>query len=166
MIDKAKKFLSIFAIYLSITGLISFSEFILEEACQTVMFGTWQAIDAKQWPFVLQSSDLMESSNNTLKVINYVFGWINPISFMSYRAYAIATDDYIHSLRLKIFAHRPELFAGRYFQVEIQPQRIEHFADYNVIHAHKLRVRTQKNSLEPFLVSGFIVIRDKFVWIE
>lgn len=97
---------------IGIMGLVTFSLFIFEESFQTIMFGTWPAQDAKDWELVLEGISLMESSNKAMKIVNYTFGYIQPLAFLSYRQYGIAADYYTKSLKAKVFANAPELFIG------------------------------------------------------
>jgi hypothetical protein len=129
IIEKGKQFLKYFATYLAIAGLVTFSMFIIEEAYQTVMFGTWPAQDADRWDLVLKGSDLMEDINKTLKIINYCAGWIQPLAFISYHAYSKSAEYYVEALRAKAFANAPELFIGRTVTVGFNPQRSERTED-------------------------------------
>ena len=102
---KIKVYFQFFAIYLTIAGLSSFCMFILEESFQTVMFGTWQAINAQDWALVKKGSTIMTGVNGHLKVVNYSTGWINPLSFLSYYDYMKASEFYIEALNANIFAN-------------------------------------------------------------
>ena len=115
--------------YLSIVGMITFSMFILEESIQMCVFGGWPAKNAKQWNLVLIGTDTMRSFNRTIKIINYSVGWLQPLAFFSYRAYAKATDYYIQGLESEVFAHRPDLFVGREVDFSFTPKRIETLDD-------------------------------------
>ena len=108
----------------TILGLITFSLFILEEAFQTIMFGTWPAQDAQDWDTVLTGTDLMVTTVNTLDTINYVCGWLQPLAFIAYRSYGKAARFYIKGLRSKVFAMSPESFDGRVHTFIFRPQRI------------------------------------------
>lgn len=116
--------LSVLAIYLSLAGLITFSLFILEESIQTAMFGTWPAQDAKDWELVQFGSERMREANTCLKTINYCFGWIQPLAFVSYRSFGKSVDLYIASLEARIFANAPELFHARTFSFAFTPQSV------------------------------------------
>ena len=108
----------------TILGLITFSLFILEEAFQTIMFGTWPAQDAQDWDTVLAGTDLMETTVTTLNIINYACGWLQPLAFIAYRSYGKAARFYIQGLRSKVFAMSPESFDGRVHTFTFRPQRI------------------------------------------
>jgi len=110
---------------LSILGLVSFTLFIFEEAFQTTMFGTWIAQDAANWGLCKEGSDIMHSINRSLKISNYAFGWIHPLAFLSYGAYAKSADYYIKSLRIKSFVNAPELFIGEEMEFFFQPKQVE-----------------------------------------
>jgi hypothetical protein len=109
---------------MSIVGLITFSNFIFEEAIQMTTFGTWPAQDAKAWEIVLEGTDLIDSINLTMKIVNYSLGWIQPLAFLSYRAYSRATDYYTQALKTKAFAHAQEVFIGRRIRFQFAPKQI------------------------------------------
>ena len=132
-LTKIKVYLSFFAIYLSIAGLSSFSMFIIEESYQTVMFGTWQAVSAQDWPLVKKGAVLMKGINKSLKVVNYSTGWINPLSFLSYYDYILASDYYVDALNANIFANDPGLFAGEVVSFKFSPDEIENRAADQVV---------------------------------
>jgi hypothetical protein len=111
--NKVKIFLSILAVYISATGLVTFSEFITEESIQTAMFGTWQAIEGKDWEMVKFGCERIKEGDKLLKSLNYSLGWIQPFSFLAYNAYGNATDAYIQGLEARIFANAPELYDGK-----------------------------------------------------
>lgn len=111
--SRAKVFLSILAVYISATGLITFSLFITEESIQTAMFGTWQAIEGKDWETVKFGCERIKDATSLLKSLNYSIGWIQPFSFVAYRSYGQATDAYIQGLEARIFANAPELYDGK-----------------------------------------------------
>jgi len=115
---------SALAIYISVTGLFTFSLFITEESIQTAMFGTWQAIDARDWDVVKFGADRIRNANQLLKAVNYSVGWIQPLSFLAYRAYGHSTDAYLKGLDAKIFANAPELFDGSEISTSFTPQEV------------------------------------------
>jgi hypothetical protein len=126
---KGKVVLSVLAVYISVTGLVTFSLFIVEESIQTAMFGTWQAIDAKDWRIVMFGADRIRDANQLLISVNYSFGWIQPLSFFAYRAYGQATDAYLQGLEAKIFANAPELFEGRKITASFTPREVSQTPD-------------------------------------
>jgi hypothetical protein len=130
---KIKIWLSFFAIYLSIAGLSSFSMFIIEESIQCVQFGTWQAISAQDWPLVKKGAVLMKGINKSLKAVNYSTGLINPLSFLSYYDYMLASDYYVEALNANIFANDSGLFNGEVVSFKFSPDEIEKRADGQVI---------------------------------
>ena len=130
---KIKIWLGFFAIYLSIAGLSSFSMFIIEESIQTVMFGGWQAVSAQDWPLVKKGAGLITQFNKGLKVVNYSTGWINPLAFLSYYDYMLASDYYVEALNANIFANDPGLFAGEIVTFKFNPDEIENRADGQVV---------------------------------
>lgn len=122
---KIESFFKWFGSYLAIAGLVTFSMFIMEEAFQTTMFGTWPAQDAGEWRLVVRGVDTMEGINTTLKWTNRLGGWIQPFAFLAYGAYARSADFYIEALRAKAFANCPECFDGREITFTFRPQEIE-----------------------------------------
>ncbi|MBI9082722.1 MAG: hypothetical protein JEZ11_03935 [Desulfobacterales bacterium] len=128
---------------MAIMGLVTFSLFILEESFQTVMFGTWPAQDAKDWELVSEGADLMVGITNTMKVVNYSAGWVQPIAFVAYRKYGIAAEYYTRCLRAKVFANRPELFVGRPVSFEFRPKEIRAMPDGSFLAVNgQMQVRT------------------------
>ena len=121
--------LSILFAYIAVCGLFMFPLFLAEEAIQTTIFSTWPAQDVGQWRTVAAGCTLMENINRSLKIINYSVGWINPLSFVSYRAYGQATDQYISALRSKVAFHAPEMLVGKWICLMVQVQRIEPLED-------------------------------------
>jgi len=111
-VAKLQTFFKILFGYLTIAGLVTFSMFICEEAFQTAMFGTWPAQDAKDWRLIKKGLVIMQAANNTMKTINYIFGYIQPLAFFAYRSYGISGDYYIEALQSKVMANAPELFVG------------------------------------------------------
>ena len=109
---KATTMLKIFFAYITLCGAVMFPCFILEESIQMTTFGTWPASDAQDWHLVLKGCNVIETTNTTMKIINYSIGWIQPLAFFSYRSYGKATDYYIQALKSKIFAHNPETLIG------------------------------------------------------
>jgi len=107
-----KRILYIGAAYISLIGLVTFSLFMFEEAIQMATFGTWPASDAKDWQLVMSGCQTIEAANHTMKIVNCSIGWIQPLAFLSYRAYARSTDYYLDAMKAKIFAHAPEMLAG------------------------------------------------------
>lgn len=109
------------ATILSIMGLITFALFILEEAMQTIMFGTWAAQDAGDWALVMAGCKSNRKINRILKIVNYSVGWIQPFAFIAYKSYGEAMDFYIESLERKVLKREPGLFLGRELTLIIQP---------------------------------------------
>jgi len=103
---------------LGLMGLVTFAEFIIEESFQTVMFGTWAAQDAGDWPTVKAGIDLMQRIERLQHYANYSIGWLQPLAFLSYQSYAQSERYYIRALRAKCFAHAPRLFIGEEIALE------------------------------------------------
>lgn len=114
-----------FGLYLALAGLITFNLFILEEAFQTCMFGSWPAVDVGEWQLVKKNLDTMEKLHSTLITMNTFGGWINPFAYISYNSYADAEQQYMKGLKAKVFANAPEIFEGEYMRFFFYPQEWE-----------------------------------------
>ena len=130
MISRIKSIITTIAVYLAVVGCVTFACFILEEATQVTIFGTWPAKSAQNWELVLEGCDLVQSINTTLKVINYGIGWIQPLAFLSYKCYATGTDYYVKALKSQAFANAPEVFIGRNVRFTFTPRTIQSEKDY------------------------------------
>ena len=137
---RGKAILSVLAIYISLTGLVTFSLFILEESIQTAMFGTWPAQDAKDWELVHFGCERMRDANTMMKAINYSFGWIQPLAFFAYKSFSESAESYIQSLEARIFANAPEIFHGRTMTFAFTPQTVVETQDGLYAHInHRIR---------------------------
>lgn len=137
---RGKAILSVLAIYISVTGLVTFSLFILEESLQTAMFGTWPAQDAKDWELVRFGCDRMRDANRMLKAINYSVGWIQPVAFLAYKDFSESADSYIQGLEARVFANAPEVFKGRTMTFAFTPQTVVDAPDGLFAHInHRVR---------------------------
>ena len=122
-IVKARKWLQWIMLYLSITGIIGFTLFILEEASQQVVFSSWAAQDARRWDIVLEGCDLNRRILKTAEIITWGLSWVNPLTFISYKNYISAARLYIRAAEAKAFAHDPALFEGRHVTFIFNPNR-------------------------------------------
>jgi len=138
--DRIKSWFKGFMVYLTIAGLISFACFMLEESFQTVMFGSWAAKDAKRWDIVFDAVNLNCKIVRTLKIVNYGIGWVNPLSFISYRAYGQAGDFWIAAVESEVLAKQPELFENREIRFRFKPDRIVKQEDYVIANAGKITI--------------------------
>jgi len=170
MFKKIKLFLMLAMAVLTIIGVVTFSQFILEESLQTIMFGTWAAQDAGDWEHVLAGADAMAYTNRVLKVVTNCFGWINPFAFVSYRHYANASDYYIESLRSKVMANRPELMAGRVITVTFKPKSAqktqENGKNMFILRAGRLNMLSDSSELSARSVTGKLVMVNGRLFIE
>ena len=165
MQEKLKGFLAIFATYLTIAGLVTFSQFILEEAFQTIMFSTWAAQDANRWDIVHDSTELMQTSLTTLKVVTYTIGWIQPLGFISYLSYAQAEDRYIKSLRAKVLANAPELFIGKRVEYSASPKSWETIGNFYVTNG-RIRIISKTKPEPSMRVSGILMSSGNRLYIR
>jgi len=137
---RLKKYLTFVLVYLTIVGIYTFSAFIIEEAQQQTVWGTWPAQDAKNWELVLEGCDLLESLNTTLWWFNWTVGYIQPLALISYHSYWKATRYYIKSLKAKVFAKSPESFDGRKVEFTFIPQKIIQEGGKVILVNRKIRV--------------------------
>lgn len=88
------------------------------------MFASWPAGDSGDWGTVKLAATVMKNVNRTLKIVTYSAGWIQPLGFISYRAYAISADVYIRGLQSKILRNAPELLVGEELSLEFPVRSI------------------------------------------
>lgn len=158
-IPRAKSWLAVVLAILSVIGLVTFSQFILEEAFQTVMFSTWAAQDAQRYDVVLKGADIMRSINRKLKIITYSLGWIQPLALMAYFAYIDAAEIYIEALEAKILAKAPELMVGRTVSLRFKPQKVESTASGWLLVNGRVAVWARENpGLDVFQATGKVTI--------
>ena len=148
--------LAAMAVYISITGLVTFGNFILEESIQTAMFGTWPAQDAKDWITAKAGLNTIIASTRTLYLINTYLGWIQPLAWFSYGAYHDAAQVYIDGLRSKIFANAPELFVGETIPVTFIAAQVQGPPWICTNHNIKVLSKTPRAPLQPFRIIGRI----------
>lgn len=168
MIKRIETFWKIVGVYLTLAGLVTFSLFILEEAFQTTMFGSWPAKDAKEWRLVKRSADTMEFINNRMKTVNRWFGWIQPLAWVAYDSYGVAADEYVENLRSLVFAHCPECMDGTEVRFTMQAREMdESMNGYHVWKAGKVRVLTRETweGGEDYQVTGTAKYWEGKVWV-
>lgn len=155
------------ASFITITGIVTFTLFIMEESLQTTMFGTWSAQDAKDYVLVIEGTDIMEDINATMKGVNRWAGWIHPLAFMSYRSYGRASDYYILSLKTKIFAMAPELFEGRTVTFHFKPDYTVNQDGRIIMFSEKIRVTTDRwPETIPVKVTGKVTVVSGKIWVD
>ena len=152
-----------FGLYLALSGLITFNMFILEESFQTCMFGSWPAQNAKEWPLVKRNLATMRTIQKTLKIVNYVGGWINPIAFVSYSAYVDSETEYIDGLNALVFANAPELYHGERVTFNFQPGETEYEKDYMKMRNGSLTVLARAKTP---VVTGVVNVNDGLVTVD
>ena len=124
-----KKVLKGLIAYMALVGLVTFPLFIMEESHQVLTFGTWPAQDAKRWDLVMTGTSMMEKNLIIMDRVNTYFGWIQPLAWLSYRAYHESAEFYTEALRAKVFAYAPELFVGEHVQFRFKPNSISTLED-------------------------------------
>lgn len=151
-----------FGLYLGMAGLITFNLFIMEEAFQTVMFGTWPAQDAKEWRLVKRALGTMETIRSATITMNYIAGWIHPFAFVAYGKYADSEREYIDGLRAKCFAHAPELFDGEVVTVTFHASEKEKENDRWILRNGNMRVIVKED--KP-VITGRVSLQQGLIFI-
>ena len=164
---KTRKYLTLILVYLTVAGAYTFTAFIIEEAEQQVIWGTWPAQDAKNWEMVLVGCDLLESLNTTLWWINWTIGYIQPLALISYHNYWRSTDYYIKGLRCKVFAKKPEAFDGRRVEFKFTPQKIVRESGKVILVNRQIRVVVRKMpSNKTVKIKGIVRVEGNLIIIE
>lgn len=154
-------------LYLTIAGMITFSLFILEEAFQTTMFGTWPAQDAGRWDIVKQGCNTMDGIILTMNIVNYSVGWFQPLAFISYRAYAKSAKLYVRGLRSKAIQNAPSLFLGNDIDMEFEVKSIQTIEKGFLIRSGRFAViRKQRPKDRVLNVSGKISLNNNQIVIQ
>lgn len=108
-------------VYITISGLYTFTAFILEESLQCVTWASWGIERTTNYAALKEAHDVMDSTNRTLDTLNTALGWVNPLAKLSYAAYHDATEVYLQSMRLKLLVNAPEMLEGRTFAFTFSP---------------------------------------------
>jgi len=165
---KISRYFKYLLIYLTVAGLFSFTQFIIEEAQQQIIWGTWPAKDSKNYELVLEGADLLRSLNTTMWWLNWTIGYIQPLALLSYHSYWRSTKYYIKSLDAMIFANSPETFDGRYVEFMFTPQKIIHESSQIVLVNRKIRVVVDKmpSGIKKMEVKGVIRVVGETIIVE
>ena len=153
--------------YLTIAGIYSFSAFIIEEAEQQVIWGTWPSKDSKNYELVLEGADLLRSLNATLWWINWTIGYIQPLALLSYHSYWKSTKYYIKSLDAMIFAKAPETFDGRQVEFTFTPQKI--VQEKGKIFLVNRKIRVVVDEMPPMgkvKIKGVVRVEGNIIFVE
>jgi len=86
---------------IGVVGSITFGQFLLEEAIQQTTWGCFAFEGARDYVSLLECGALIESISETLSWTNRVVGWLNPFTFLGYRAYTLAAEMYVKAIRTK-----------------------------------------------------------------
>lgn len=135
-----KKITKWFGFYLGVVGLVSFNCFILEEAFQTVMFGSWGAFQAREYRLIKREIATQEKLRTTLQIVNNIGGWLNPFGWFAYKGYVDAEREWIDATNAKLFAEAPEVFNGEIVTFTFQPQEQEIADGYNIYRNGNLEI--------------------------
>jgi hypothetical protein len=142
---------------MALIGLVTFPLFIMEEATQMVVFGTWQASSAKDWHTLNRGIDLAERINAHTKHVNRLLGWIHPLNRLSYQDFTAATDYWIESNRVKILALDPHAMGGRRLTLSFTPDSMTDMGDHWTLKAGLITVIVPDKPLSiPVSVSGIV----------
>ena len=155
--------------YIALYGIFGFGLFIIEESIQSLQFGGWQLEKTGSYQEIITNSDLMEGMNKTMRLVNNIGGWMNPIGFVAYRQYATATDRYVLALRTTVFAHRPELLAGRSITTNLRPTSVQSRDGRYLVNVGKIRMWANKKIKpgEDIQVTGHVKVDGHgLVWLE
>ena len=165
---RLRKWFTFVLVYLTVAGAYTFTAFIIEEAQQQIIWGTWPAQDAKNWELVLEGCDLLNSLNTTMKIINWSIGYIQPLALISYHSYWRSTDYYIRSLKTNVFAKAPEVFDGRYIEFTFTPQKIIQEEGKIILVNRKIRVVVDKmpEGIKRIKVKGVVKVDGNTVRVE
>jgi len=153
------------AIVISLMGVVTFSSFILEEAFQTAMFGTWPAQDAKDWRLAKIGLETQRKIVFWMKFVNYTFGWIQPLGFIAYANYSRSADYYMDGLQAKIFANCPQCFSNEEITFTFYPQQVQ---NGNLVN-HNVSVVPPQDyhaDLGPVVVRGMVRSEGFFIRVE
>lgn len=151
------KFPKWFGLYLGLAGLVTFNLFIMEEAFQTCMFGSWPAGDVGEWRLVKKNLDTMEKLHSTLVIMNRIGGWIHPFAYISYDAYGKSEVEYMNGLRAKVFANCPECFDGEKVTIGFKAQEAEFAGTHWILRNGGLTVLVREQ-LRSLTVTGIVKI--------
>ncbi|MHC1728556.1 MAG: hypothetical protein AB9866_21570 [Syntrophobacteraceae bacterium] len=109
--------------FMAVLGIFTFPLFILEEATQVTIWGTWQA-EKSQLHILKEGIRIVEKLNGTSKGINHAGGWLHPLSFLSYRGYSESIDFWCMASKTKILALDPKLMDGEHITFLFRPESI------------------------------------------
>lgn len=164
---KIELVLKILFAYIALCGLIMFPCFIFEESIQMATFGSWPAKTARDWSLVLEGCDIIKNLNRGLKIINYSVGWIQPLAFLSYRAFGKATDFYVEALEKEAFAHSPQSFVGKKIRFTFIPEKvIKEGGEIKLIHKRIQVIVAEMPSGKKVEIRGVVEMRGKVVVIR
>lgn len=141
-IMSAHPMLRLLSMGLMVLGIFTFPLFICNEATRVAVWATWQA-DNTELHILLEGVDVIRAINQTSKGINYTGGWLHPISFQGYRAFAKATDYWLLTAESRILSHDPKLMDGRTVTVMFRPRTIESTTEGILLINDKVRVKVQ-----------------------
>ncbi len=143
---------------MAVVGLVTFPLFILEESIQTATWGTWSAQTANDPKLQLAGVKVIEKINLTMDTINRILDWLQPLSMLSYDAYSQATQVYVDSVKAKLLAQSPEIFAGDRIQFEFHPHSllIREDGRYELVNGKIAVVFNHEPKLAPLKVEGVL----------
>lgn len=131
-------------IWLMLAGTVGFSLFILEESSQIATFSTFMSKTNQNHEYVLKAADCMYINNKIIHIVNYTVGWINPLSFISYKQYAQAQELYADMCIVHVLQNQPALLNGRTISIDFTPKEIVSTANHHVYRNGKIAMISDK----------------------
>ena len=140
--------------FMAVLGLFTFPLFILEEATQITIWGTWQT-DKNNLYILKEGIDVVNGINKWSKRINKYGGWLHPLSYVSYRGYSQAIDYWIMASQAKIVALDPQLMDGEDLTILFRPQSVTYTKNGALLTNDKVCVITNVREIpEVIWISG------------
>jgi hypothetical protein len=147
------------ATMLTVMGVVTFPLFIMEEAVQMAMYGTWQAKD--NYTLLYQGVKCVQGINASIRTLNDFCGWVHPFSFLSYRCFTQATDYWVQANIQKILANAPEVLSGETVTLLFTPENVT-FTDSTTILSNGKIIVIEPRLLKPpipAIITGTVTIQ-------
>ncbi|MBF0231850.1 MAG: hypothetical protein HQK65_02270 [Desulfamplus sp.] len=161
-----RRLLSVFYLYLAITGMFSFTAFIMEESLQMLTFSMFVVKDTQRWDIAYKNINIMTKINKNLDLITRYTLWLNPLQQIAYKDFVLATDGYLDAQTALVMANDPGLFTGQSVAISFYFKSITQTQSDVILKAGKLSVRVKSIPIEnPIYIIGIIekISNDHFV---
>ena len=146
-----------FYLYLSLIGLLSFSLFIMEEACQSLQFANFSCSDTRRYDLMKLNIERIETINNHIKILNRYLMWLQPIQWWGYYDYSKNLDLYVKSLQAEILANDPGLYVDQQVSIWFYYKSISKYQDLIKLSAGKMFYLTDTQpDKNPIHITGII----------